>query len=102
VDQDEVAFVPEFGEQRRMCWRASIVALQAGESFGGKGCDPVSIRPGRGAPRFPIEAEKLVKQAGAFKSQRNGREFGQRDHLVKSVQPPSSYQTACGGPAPFV
>jgi hypothetical protein len=40
-----------------------------------------------------------VEQAGAFKSQRNGREIGQRKHLFNCAEPPSSYQTTCGGAA---
>jgi hypothetical protein len=41
-----------------------------------------------GPPRLPVEAEELVEQEGAFKSQRDKREIGQRVHLESSLDYP--------------
>ena len=39
------------------------------------------------APSLPLEAKELVQHAGAFKSERNGREIGQRILLGGSDTP---------------
>ena len=43
--------------------------------------DAVAIDLRRGAPGFPVEVEELMEDAGAFKSERDRGEIGQRKHL---------------------
>ena len=82
VDEDQVALVAELGEEggagwgrRRPCVRGLCSASTAWAAMRSRSAC------GSGAPGFPVEAEELVEEAGAFKRERDGREIGQRKHL---------------------
>ena len=47
----------------------------------GLGGDAVAIGLRSVAPGFPVEAEELMEQAGAFKGKRDWGELGQGEHL---------------------
>ena len=60
-------------------WGLGFGAFEALERFDGVGDDPVAFAVRAGPPGLPIEAEELVEERGAFKSERDGREIGQGD-----------------------
>ena len=68
------------------------------EGFDGLGGNASCVRRPRSAPGLPVEAEELVEQAGAFKSERNGGKLagklGQGEHL--SLDYPIIVASGCG------
>jgi hypothetical protein len=69
--------VTKLGEKCRLCRRSGFYAFQRGHCSNGIGGDAITVSLRCGAPGFPVKAEELMQQAGAFKSQWNWRVFGQ-------------------------
>jgi hypothetical protein len=78
MDEDQVAFVAKLRKKRGADGGACVFAFEGGEGFDGLRGEAIAPVMREGAPSFPIEAEELVEQAGAFKSERDGGEIGQR------------------------
>jgi phage shock protein A len=69
VDKNQVAFVAELGEERRLNGRVRLCvsafqALKHGDRFGD---DLLAFALRAAAPGLPIEAKKLVEQERTFK-----------------------------------
>jgi hypothetical protein len=52
------------------------------ESGNGFLSNPFAFAVRAGPPGLPVEAEELVEDSGTFKSERDGRELGHREHLA--------------------
>jgi hypothetical protein len=110
VGQDQVALVAELGEERGLDGRAGAfprIGLRIGSRIGpwiglrvglrraftfqalkrglGLGGNLLAFALRAGVPGLPVEAEELMEQKGAFKSQWDKREIGQCVHLGTSL-----------------
>ncbi len=81
VNQNQITFVAELGEEGRLNGGAGFGALEILESIGGVGGDFLAFAVRAGPPGFPVEAEKLMEEAGTFKGERDWGKFRQRRHL---------------------
>ena len=105
VDQDQVALVSELGKESGLCGGIGVFSFQFQERGSALGGDAVAVDLRGGAPGLPVETEELVEQCGAFKSERNGREIGQRKHLeilriaFQSYQPLQAARNLAGAKA---
>jgi hypothetical protein len=64
VDENQIAFVAELGEERRLNWRIGlcVLAFQTLKRCCSLRNNLLAFSVRAGAPGLPIEAEKLVEQ----------------------------------------
>jgi hypothetical protein len=86
VDQNQVAFVAELGEERGLDCAVGAFTLQTIQQFESLGGNLFAFVLRAGAPGLPVEAEELVEQERAFKRKWDGEEVG---HGMISLNTPS-------------